>query len=375
MKIKLIKSRFFILSLLLLLAAWGDLRNIIEPAGYWIVWLLGVGLILIFHKSRINYSLLILFIIISCSALLSALFNVDQNTLYQSIKILVCGFCLIIVVGFFKNITFNEFTQAVRVVLSVTIIAYFLSKAVFKDWLVVLGDAREGVVFSYPGVIWKIGLFAFVVSLVRLFYLFNYKDCIFVLLSFYLVLIDGSRTGILLIGISFFAINFFLLRNNRKYLFFIIALVSFSALFISKLFSFEILALNRISEGDETRIRMFKSGLEYIERCWASGCGFGFASIHDNSLPGGEMVIHNAYIAALVDFGIFALLAFLIVIFGWWGQILLKPLSILSVISFIGVLNFSILMMFHPFSTEMSEWAWLAFAFGVMNIKESNLKC
>ncbi|MGB3275001.1 MAG: hypothetical protein WBA82_02315, partial [Castellaniella sp.] len=120
----------------------------------------------------------------------------------------------------------------------------------------------------------------------------------------------------------------------------------------------------RIGAGDPARIKLLRASLGQIEACWPLGCGFGATGADIGT--GTQMVVHNAYLAALGDFGVLGLV-------GMLGFLVAAALPVwrvlrrgdrsaqgLFVVAAAGsALAYGTSLMLNTFTTEMSEWGYL----------------
>lgn len=381
------------ISLLLLISAsvlvsLGDLRNLITPFGYWLAWAIWLSLaavsVAFFKHEPYSYqdhagiaqSLLLLgFGLLLSGFSLSALYNADYITLYQIIK--MTAICAIgeFIYKHSNSLSHQQLASISFTTIAIAFLLFATSKYVFPASHVQLGDGRQGSLIAYPGVLWKTG--AFFSPFALAYFLSERKNSVTSLLAYlagaFLVIIDGSRTGILWLTFSTtILIGIRTLDYKRAYSFqnIILAGLAAATLSISAAFLASApdtinfaLALDRISSGDPTRINMLADGLTHAEQCLALGCGFGSAV---SATPEGPMVIHNAFLAVLGDIGILGFIGLLVIL----ASPLLALLAKLSIspsksdlasayfisAATLGVMGFMFTLLFHPLSTEMSEW-------------------
>ncbi len=120
----------------------------------------------------------------------------------------------------------------------------------------------------------------------------------------------------------------------------------------------------RIGAGDPARIKLLRASLRQVVACFPLGCGFGATGTDIST--GTQMVVHNAYLAALGDFGVLGLI-------GMLGFLVAAALPIwrvlrqgdrsargLFVVAAAGsALAYGMSLMLNTFTTEMSEWGYL----------------
>lgn len=356
-----------------LLVSLGDFRNLIGPLNYWIVWGVASSVGFFFSEKKIIKSKYIFsFIILSMGFFVSGSWNGDLQTIYQAGKILICGLFSLCILSVLSNSDEDDLLRGIKISLLVTLIIFLYSKYLFLDWLLVLGDGRQGFFISYPGVMWKIGAFGFIYFLCMMVYEKKKWDSIFLIFSAALVAIDGSRTGFLILMVSMVLVFGDIYRKNiLKYsvwLIFVLPLV-FYVLMILELNSIEILALDRLLAGDSQRLKMLLTAFSLSQECFPVGCGFGAAVAESDEVVEGFMVIHNGYFDALIDGGFLAFVGFTLITIGIASKRMVQVFDGLSMFSFVGVISFSLIMMFHPMSTEMSEWGWLTLVTGALYVR------
>lgn len=117
---------------------------------------------------------------------------------------------------------------------------------------------------------------------------------------------------------------------------------------------------------DTTRYDMLQRALDLIHEHPILGNGCQSAAI-TTELEGSErMVVHNAYLQLWADYGLLGLATFLVIVLGWITEAPARLRRIVAVRDlpqraryynalFI-LLWFGTSLMFHPFSSEWSEW-------------------
>jgi O-antigen ligase len=323
--------------------------------------------------------------------------NHDGVTLYQALKLLVIG-VLCWVMWRLAARTDTEFLfRALYGVLVLVTLFFFLSKA-FSSASYSLGGSREGDVFARAGVLWKAGLFFLPLFIAD--WLCNPRRWVAAACAIgaclFLVSVDGSRTGLLLIvavGLGF-GIVLWWRRDwrtvrRRPWALPLAAGVLLALLLLnagmnawkrgnlagtSSTGSSQVEALvnqaiapvvdNRLGEGDAPRLRLLRNGLEKSRECFPLGCGFGSTAI--DAGYGIPMNVHNAYLGALADFGLLGLLGMLGFVVAsvlpmrvLWDRSA-DPGRVYFVLATSGsALAYCVALNLHTFSTEMSEWGYL----------------
>ncbi|WP_323024138.1 O-antigen ligase family protein [Castellaniella sp.] len=388
-----------------LLMAWGSLRYTLTPLGYWVAWGLWAVMAAAYAwPERIwggwdrpvswmvsAFSLLILGMVVSAAA------NYDGMALYQAVKILVIGVLCWITWRLAARAEAESLIQALYGVLALVILVFFLSKA-FASVPYSLGGSREGDVFARAGVLWKAGLFFLPLFIAD--WLCHPRRWVAATCAVgacvFLVSVDGSRTGLLLIvavGLGFGIVLWWRgdCRTIRRRPWALpLAVGVLLALLLlnagmnawkrgnlagtSSTGSSQVEALvnqaiapvvdNRLGEGDAPRIRLLRNGLEKSRDCFPLGCGFGSTAI--DAGYGIPMNVHNAYLGALADFGILGLLGMLGFVVAsvlpmrvLWDRSA-DPGRVYFVLATSGsALAYCVALNLHTFSTEMSEWGYL----------------
>ncbi|WP_368639807.1 sugar transferase [Castellaniella ginsengisoli] len=410
---------FFISSLLtlgLLLAALGSLRDLVTPLGYWGLWLAWAvatmavtwpvhapGAVRPMPPAWVWGS----FAVLVLGMLLSAWGNHSAETLYQGVKITVIGLCCCIAWRLAAGLGWGARVSILRGIVAAVVLVFLASKAAPSGYYIALGAAgREGSFLAWPGVIWKAGAFLMPLFLADMLVRPRYwianglaaAGCIF------LVLIDGSRTGVLVLGLMILACGL-LLAWRRDWAALSGArhawLLCIPALFVLLLLSTGIgylshgaavlhpaersraggvfgghaealmetavdpIATSRLGSGDPQRVRLLEYGIDRAADCLPLGCGFGSTAMDPGY--GIPMHVHNAYLGVLADFGVLGLA-------GMLGFIVAAVLPIRRVLArgavgswdayFVAAsagaaLAYLASLMLHTFSSEMSEWAYL----------------
>jgi hypothetical protein len=424
----------------LVLMGLGDLRNVVTPSGYWALWgAWGVAAALLLSpwRSPANWRKPPRLVLLSYSALLagmivSGLINQDKATIYQAAKIVViCGLFLAMWLVAVR-VKPAQVLTAMYLAVTVSILCFFVP-IMFGGYME-SQDSRQGSIFALFGVMWKAGTFFLPVFVADLIVRPKawIPNSLAIGACLFLVLLDGSRTGQLLI-ITMFACSCALLwwrgdfwqllkrpqwivliacclgglllanaaikssRNSAslastqatvrqvvqspaptsaavsvRTTAFATAPAPTIAMSVAPLANITGSALTplvntRLGSGDDARVKLLFNSLRKVPECLPFGCGFGStASDIGTEHP---IYVHNAYLAALADFGLLGLA-------GMLGFLLcsLKPLRLVLkkstpsaqayyVAAMAGTaLAYCSALMLHTFTTEMSEWGYLIFA-------------
>jgi hypothetical protein len=378
------KMPFYIVLFACLLVVFGDLRNVITPLGYWALWglIISIGAFTGSIKKIFNDLTLLSvscgFVILVFSIFLAALVNVDANTAYQGVKYVIIYVMLIVIYSNSTLLRLGQFYNIAAISTIVGVSVFVFCKYVITDYFVLLGDGRQGSLLAYPGVLWKTGAF-FVPFILAGILSSPSRNLILALFIFfssvYLLLADSSRTGFLWFAVIMlvFSLLFFLIKTAKFLSLFSLAvfLIGVVAVFnLDIIFGFldgkSILALNRLFEGDPIRTKMISDGVVNADACLPFGCGFqSSTSIAD----GQPMVIHNVYLAILGDYGALGEIGLLIIalspviIFAmreWTSGVNSGVLAYYKAAACLGSACFCFILLFHPLSSEMSEWGYWA---------------
>ncbi|WP_434601430.1 hypothetical protein J3P91_19075 [Pseudomonas sp. Z4-7] len=375
---------FYIVLSACLLVTLGDLRNVITPLGYWALWgvvfLVGVttgGLSKVF-KDLTFLSATVGFALLIFALLLVSIVNFEPYTAYQALKILLIYALLIVLCVNCSHLKIEHLYDiaAISTVMGFTV--FVLCKYIFTEYYIQLGDGRQGSVFAYPGVLWKTNAFFVSFLIAKLLSGVTYKNLVpasLILVSVFLLLADSSRTGFLWFAIIIAAYSSLMFVVNTAKFLSSIAVILFCAGLLAMfnldiIYSFfdnnSLLVINRLFEGDPIRSKMIIDGVLNAERCLPIGCGFQTSTSLVNGLP---MVIHNVYLAILGDLGIFGEIGLLIIVITppllfsmreWFGGATLKATSYYKLAAILGAACYCFVLLFHPLSSEMSEWGYWA---------------
>ncbi len=350
-----------------LLVALGDLRNGVTPLGYWIAWFAIAALggdiaarcLACFISNRVLFLIFVGFYLMVFSMVLSAIVNEDITTAYQAVKVALIFAIFVVVVGCMAELRRDDFVNICLVVVLIVTVVFVVGKYFFPNYYILLGDGRQGSIVAYPGVMWKTAVFFSFFLIINAaphkYMRYTAFGC-----AFFLLLSDGSRTGMIWYAIVLFAYSGHrvISMGNKLYAGLVgVGVSCLTALGVVLLLASDFLeniAL-RFLAGDPVREKMLGDGLHHLGDCLVLGCGF--ASTF--SLVGGEpMVVHNAYLAVFGDMGIVGFVALIILLVAPLCFCLRRgsawsDMKILAVLAYTG---FPFLFVFHPFSTELSEW-------------------
>jgi O-antigen ligase len=359
-----------------LLAAFGDLRNVLTPLGYWVAWLAAVTALLgaSSHGFMLNLDRRLLggarFAALVMAMLLmgivfSSLASQSYGGFYDLLKLVAVfaiGYALILGL---RRLDPRLLFRIAELTVYGVLLAFLVAKFAWPGLHIRLGDGRQGLLIAYPGVMWKAGAFLLPVFLLAMVFDGRYlRPLLGSGAALALVLIDGSRTGLLWIGVVAMVCASAWLALPKPLSRIVAggyALVLAGAVALVGAFLFlPPLALGRLVAGDEAREQMAREGAAHVAQTFPYGGGI-WTTVSDSH---GGMVVHNAYLQAAGDLGAFGLLfvasvvAWIVGVYGTRARQLDRATASMYLSSLLGVLCFLFLLMLHPLSTEMSEWGW-----------------
>ncbi|WP_445479358.1 O-antigen ligase family protein [Lysinibacillus irui] len=372
------------------LALSADLKITLFPYIHWITWLFFIFPFMIrgFLKEKIIISPMfgIAFLLVMLGIFGSFFQGAGIENFIQSIKL----FLILITIYYFiyySKLGWNEINIALNSAIVVNVILLVLGLLGAQSFASLMtSDGRWGTALAFPGSLVKIGTYGFYFNVMAFLLLpkkQKLKHCLFILLSLFVIYMDGSRTGMLLIALTLiFIVVFYVLFNYRnKIKAIIFPLIVFFILTVGIVIAIPSILKSRIgvsflnllnsptiSSGlelvDSARFMMFKSAIQKIYDNPFIGTGaFTTVGYYED---GSSMVVHNTYLQLWGDFGILGLLGMCFIFLGWVAflpKIMMKiqinknekenilvSSSVLMLLYFIGN------GLFHPYSTELSEW-------------------
>ena len=373
-----------------LLVVLGDLRNVISPVGYWALW--GVVVLIGFMSApeRLSFkvsrelSVYILgFFVLFVAFVMSSIANLDINTFYQGLKMLSVGVVFVCVYTHSQRLQQEDYYSLSAVSIVVGFLFFCVAKFYLTDWHVKLGDGRQGSQFAFPGVLWK--TCAFFAGFVIVGMLFDSRSKVLgflvLMAAAYVLMMDSSRTGFIVFLMEILLILLLSMHLKPKLTFFLLLLCVMVSTFVLMLYStgYDFLNFNdsplvvdRLGAGDPVRAQMLADGLMYFDKCLPFGCGFGATTSEVDGFP---MVVHNAFLSSGGDLGGLGFLGLSLLVISpllifslrLWryaaGEDKSRHTFIYATAAFGGALGFTLLLMLHPFSTELSEWGiWIIMA-------------
>ncbi|MBK3497126.1 O-antigen ligase family protein [Viridibacillus sp. YIM B01967] len=376
--------------LFILLALFADLKVTLFPYIHWVAWIILIAPFMLkdFFKKGLIFSpfLGIIFTVFLLGCFLSLINIPSYETIVQIIKFITIFITLYYFVHYntlnWKDI-FNIFNLAVIVNSLLLIVG---SLGIYPLAQILTSDGRWGTLLAFPGSLVKIGACGFYLNITAMLYLKisnKIRSSILLILSIFIVYMDGSRTGMLLIFITTFCIPIFYFLVNKKnkiksvvipfvgcFVFVITLMIMLPFMVNSRIGSSALKLINAgsLANGldmiDPARYMMLLSALEKISANPFIGTGsFTTVGVYaDNS----SMVVHNTYLQIWGDYGILGLLGIVSIYFIWLFSIpnIMKRIQIEGSTMDCVIICSSILMLcyvglngfFHPYSTELSEW-------------------
>lgn len=374
-----------------------DLKLTIHPHIHWVIWLLLIFPFIvkdILFKGIVKSPLFFFSIFTFLSGVLSSLIVVNSlETLIQATKFTLIFLTLYYFLYYNKK-NWDPFYKAIN--FSVYINSFLLILGIIGIPVAQLltGDGRWGTILAYPGSLVKIGILGLYVNVFSLILIKDKyrKTIMLVILSLFIIFMDGSRTGMLIIALTILLIPllYFLLNYHNKIKAVIIPfiLVTFMGLWLPIIIPYflntrvgqsinNLFSSNSIIQGlsniDPARYMMFDTAIKKILDSPLIGTGaFSTRGIYED---GSSMVVHNTYLQIWGDYGLVGLVSYLLIILVWiflLPKVLIKlqvsndNLFKVRVCSSILVLvYFAFNGFFHPYSTELSEWILFIFPISI----------
>lgn len=376
-------ASFYLIFAACVLVVFGSVRELVGAAGYWLAWAVigGYGLCEIVRQRReiiVDKKALWVgsaYAIMLAGFVISALVNEDGYTWYQGAKLACIYLVFVVLFIIARRLPASEIYEISRITICLAFIAFVLCKYVFPEYHIKFGG-REGSQFAYPGVLWKTAIFFSGPVFVKILYdsQKNLFDFVVLGMAVYLLLIDASRTGLLLAALLYGGLTVLRFRLAALKALLLLSLLAIACYVLMPtagglgqgLHGKYPVVFDRIFQVDKTRYLLLSAGLEHAENCFLLGCGFGSAVAIKSGEP---LVVHNAYLAALGELGVvgftgFVLLMLMPVIFLLGGKNakaegddLQKPMGRVAML---GGVSYGLSMMLHPMSSELSEWGiWI----------------
>ena len=381
----------FIIVLFIILTLAADLKVTVFPYIHWILWLFLIFPLIMkgFLKKGIVVSPM--FTIASALILIgmvsSFLGGADFENFIQVIKVMFILFTIYYFI-YYSNIGWKEINLSINIALILNFLALIFGiMGITSIAGLMTSDGRWGTFMAYPGSLVKIGALGLYFNFLAFLIIRNLKTkivhIILTFISLFVIYMDGSRTGMLVMVLTFFIIYllYFLMNYQKKLKLIILTVTGLLILVIVVLFNLPILIQSRIgisilnlistdslSKGlalvDSARFMMLETAIEKIMQNPFIGTGaFSTVGVYED---GTSMVVHNTYLQFWGDFGLVGLLGLLLLYFSWlyllakiFYKIQLNPNNkenVLVAFSVLVLCYFNLNGLFHPYSTELSEW-------------------
>ncbi len=381
----------------ILVILFADLKVTVHPYIHWVMFALLVFFILPF-LFKMRFSIRFNFVIFNACLFLTSILLVgfiSINPIYeieQVIKltiILIGGWMLFSSSQFPLTTVLNAFKSAVYI----NVILLFCGAIISPVFAHEMAIGRWGTVLNYPGSLWRLGIAVFILSAYGYFIsgFRNFHYGVLLLSSLLLIFFDGSRTGILIFIIGVLFLGLVLLLEKRIKLKKTVVLTVGTLLVIPIIvFPLNLLGIegagrfvsniNTIKNTqysferiDPARFKMLKTVINEIGEHPFVGKGIG--STRTNT-PVGPMVVHMTYLQVWADMGILGFVSYIGVAWGWiiWLPKIVRQIRGLSYCSERAVcynaiyllIVFGISGLFHPLSTEWSEWILFLFPYSIL---------
>lgn len=380
-----------IVSLFIILALAADLKVTVFPYIHWILWLLLIFPLIIkgfLKKSVVVSPMFSIASILILIGMISSFFRgADFNNLIQIVKIILILLTIYYFI-YYSNIGWEEINISVNIILILNFLALILGiMGIGSIASLMTSDGRWGTFMAYPGSLVKIGTLGLYLNFLSFMLLKNINikiiSLILSFISLFVIYMDGSRTGMLVIVLTIFIIYllFFLMNHQNKIKVTILTVVGLMALLVVILFNIPMLLQSRIgmsilnllntdslSNGlalvDSARFMMLETAIDKIIRNpFIGGGAFTTVGIYED---GTSMVVHNTYLQFWGDFGLVGIIGLLFLYFSWLiliPEILYKiqvnrnsKENVLVAFSILVLCYFNLNGLFHPYSSEFSEW-------------------
>jgi hypothetical protein len=328
----------------------------------------------------------------------------DGSGLYTIAKYIALLFVLFALMEI--GVSSAQLEKALTLALALALIPLFFFVIFRLDTaLVILGDGRMGWLAIWPGVLWKVGAYVWPFAVWRCLKNPEYKTFLLAFSAVLAMSLDGSRTSMLWLVLSWsvlFVISLRLKLPRR-------GIRTHASLAVMVIFAFGLLQPIMLNwsyghydnvlftsetlkqwgarlpsiEQDSTSMRIINGNnairMEMLQTGWKQaidtfpwGCGFGCNGVLAN---GSHVVTHMTYLQILGDGGVISLVGYMLFmlfplyrgmrylierdeLFTERFDVMLTPISVLLLYLFIGFL--------HPVSNELTEWAIVLAAISIV---------
>ncbi|UQN09566.1 O-antigen ligase [Deinococcus sp. QL22] len=361
-----------------------DLKVTVWPYIHWVIAFVGLLLLICIRNTafKIDRRDLFVLMLIPLAMAINFLIVPSIENVIQTYKVAIIFISIYIISNFLSIVNFKSILTASLVLNSLFLLFGILG----LSWAarILTGDGRWGTLFNYPGSLYKVGLFMIVFGIYgmiksknKIGYSLTTVLCLFVMYM------DGSRTAFILLGVALVYIIFIMIIEylSKGGTFATLRLlVVFMTISISSIFAVNYKPIQEsriyktilevlsgeggLAKADNIRYDMLTRVQEEITQHPIVGIGMGNTSTIVN---GESITIHNAYLQIWSDAGILAVLALLLLMtYGVFQSRLYIRAAMQTKSVFHGAqaynLSFLLIIMpitnlFHPFSTEWSDWS------------------
>ncbi|GCD81087.1 hypothetical protein PTHTG4_01490 [Parageobacillus thermoglucosidasius] len=396
-----VKIVFFLWGIIIISA---DLKVTIYPYIHWIAFFIMIFPIIVCKLLTKKIVLNIPYYCIACFFLITIICNgwVSSNpeTMIQYVKLFFIFLTTLFFLGEYRYSLYvwQGFVFAVILNFVLLFLGVYFN---FNTAYLLTSDGRWGTLLNYPGSLVKVGLVSLLFFSFTAILLKGWNKIIaitFIIMSIFIITYDGSRTGLLLCGVLFLILSISLLFEKKyiRYfqikLFFTLNIISLGTIIlIPKILQFSTSRLGKLftnlnakgfidglRASDPTRFEMLIAAVENIKRHPIIGNGV-FETTY--LVDGKPMVVHNTYLQIWGDFGVLSTISYIALTFFWLflipkrTRLVVKQENIkykaLYYNSIFLLIYFNINGLFHPISTEFSEWILFIIPFSIVyNIKK-----
>lgn len=257
--------------------------------------------------------------------------------------------------------------------------------------LIILGDGRIGWLANWPGKLWYVAAFVYPLAFFRILTTSNKKIWFYLMSALLLFSLDGSRTGFLWLALTTVASILICLGQSDKKIIFVKLLLLLLAVYVMffviqpsiepwivgvhTLGETSEPVLSRVVEGDtQTRLMMLNMAYSSAIKNFPFGASFGATMSQESD--GTPVVIHMAYLQVLSDLGVIGFIGLLCIVFYPLYKISVYLLGNISknilyeidqyILPLSIILLFSMTLLLHPMSNELTEWGVVIIAMAIL---------
>lgn len=337
-------------------------------------------------KNNFNLLFLVVFFLFALNILLVGVLN------HQYFKAIIYFLKYIIILILLLSLVFyrpsrNVILISIKISLFVNFIILVMALYFgLSMGLIIAGDGRMGTILNEPGTLWKIGFYSAIILVILYNQDAKKEYIVYLLMSFFLMNIDGSRTSQLLIILTFLFLmivnflhkEFFKKIFNMTLLAILFILMISITEFVRETVRTHIdghnteqnqpLALQRLLQAtattmttanDITRSQMVWFAIEQIkQQPFTWGKGIESAKVPTATSSEG-IVVHMTYFQVWLDYGLIGFLLYM-AIFIILAIMIYKRINYqdwaFMVAAYI-VFSYAFISLLHPLSNEITYWA------------------